>query len=225
VGGSARLRRLGRVRVRQGIPARRADWTDDGDQRDHRQLKHRAQGETRIVPMDPELAKIRLADMPDYASLEAACGPLRPVLPVDTADAEELDRLLAMAGRKAIGSLAAALDLVFHQVREAAGGLDGSAASYAFARRTLTAGRGGSWESELLEQVIASHRGPVAPDTNPRRIRLHRLLQAPVFQVGALRPFPRMIADAAPAVARVSSQRRRSPGSFVTREHSTGRGI
>lgn len=33
-------------------------WTDNGDQRDRRQLKHRAQGETRIVPMHPELAKV-----------------------------------------------------------------------------------------------------------------------------------------------------------------------
>jgi integrase len=34
------------------------DWTDDGDQRDRRQLKHRAHGDTRTVPIHPELAKL-----------------------------------------------------------------------------------------------------------------------------------------------------------------------
>jgi integrase len=34
------------------------DWTDDGDQRDRRQLKHRANGDTRTVPIHPELAKL-----------------------------------------------------------------------------------------------------------------------------------------------------------------------
>lgn len=34
------------------------DWTDDGEQRDRRHLKHRAAGDTRTVPMHPELAKL-----------------------------------------------------------------------------------------------------------------------------------------------------------------------
>jgi integrase len=33
-------------------------WTDDGDQRDRRQLKHRARGEVRTVPMHPELVAL-----------------------------------------------------------------------------------------------------------------------------------------------------------------------
>ena len=32
-----------------------SDWTDDGAQRDRRQLKHRAEGDSRIVPTHPEL--------------------------------------------------------------------------------------------------------------------------------------------------------------------------
>jgi integrase len=34
------------------------DWTDDGDLRDRRQLKHRAVGDTRTVPVHPKLAKL-----------------------------------------------------------------------------------------------------------------------------------------------------------------------
>jgi hypothetical protein len=34
------------------------DWTDDGGHREHRQLKHRAAGDTRTVPMHPELASL-----------------------------------------------------------------------------------------------------------------------------------------------------------------------
>ena len=33
-------------------------WTDDGDQRDRRQLKHRPKGDTRTAPICPELAKL-----------------------------------------------------------------------------------------------------------------------------------------------------------------------
>lgn len=93
--------------------------------------------------------------MPDYATLEAACGPLRPVLPVTDADVAELDRLLSEAGRKAVTSLAAALATVVTRLYENAGGVESSAGSGAYAHRTLKAGRAGSWEAELLVSVVS----------------------------------------------------------------------
>jgi hypothetical protein len=91
--------------------------------------------------------------IPDYATLAAKRGPVRPVLPADEADVAELDRLFALAGRKAVTSLAAAIETVFHNLREAAGGLN-NRTSYDFAMRTLKAGRAGSWEAALLEEVV-----------------------------------------------------------------------
>jgi hypothetical protein len=119
-----------------------------------------------------------LAAMPDYAVLEAARGPLRLVLAADATDVAELERLLAVGGRKAVTSLAAALETVFHEVREAAGGLNASAASYAFAKRKPTTGRG---------RRLACYRRPMAPVASLRRPWLHRLLKAPVLEVGTLR--------------------------------------
>lgn len=43
-------------------------WTDNGDQRDRRQLKHRAHGETRIVPMHPELATLLRAHIEKFGT-------------------------------------------------------------------------------------------------------------------------------------------------------------
>ena len=37
---------------------RAGDWTDDGSARERRQLKHRAEGDSRIVPVHPELAHL-----------------------------------------------------------------------------------------------------------------------------------------------------------------------
>jgi hypothetical protein len=91
--------------------------------------------------------------IPDYATVAATRGPVRPVLPADDADVDELDRLFALAGRKAVTSLAAAIETVFHNLREAAGGLN-DRASYDFAMRTLKAGRAGLWEAALLEEVV-----------------------------------------------------------------------
>jgi hypothetical protein len=91
--------------------------------------------------------------IPDYPTLVAKRGPVRPVLPVDQADIAELDRLFVLAGRKAVTSLAAAIEMVFHNLREAAGGLN-DRTSYDFAMRTLKAGRAGSWEAALLEEVV-----------------------------------------------------------------------
>lgn len=43
------------LHLRHATPDAGSDWTDDGAQRDRRQLKHRAEGDSRIVPTHPEL--------------------------------------------------------------------------------------------------------------------------------------------------------------------------
>jgi integrase len=50
------------------------DWTDDGEQRDRRQLKQRAVGDTRTVPVHPELAKLLRAHIETFGT--AADGKL-----------------------------------------------------------------------------------------------------------------------------------------------------
>jgi integrase len=48
----------GRIILREATPDAGGQWTDDGAQRQRRQLKHRAVGETRRVPCPPELVSI-----------------------------------------------------------------------------------------------------------------------------------------------------------------------
>jgi len=55
--------------VPAATPDAGSDWTDDGSQRERRQLKHRAEGDSRIVPVHPELTRI-LRD--DFAQLGIA---------------------------------------------------------------------------------------------------------------------------------------------------------
>lgn len=93
----------------------------------------------------------------DYGDLAAARGPVRPVLPVTDADEEDLRALFAQAGRKTIATLAAALDDVFHRLREqhCGGQWDRDThGGYEYARRTMMAGRAGSWEAGLLVSIV-----------------------------------------------------------------------
>jgi hypothetical protein len=62
--------------------------------------------------------------------------------------------LFDAAGQKTIATLAAALERVFHQIRESHGGLQSASGSYEYAKRTLQAGREGSWESVVLIDVV-----------------------------------------------------------------------
>jgi integrase len=48
----------GELHLRTATPDAGSDWTDDGSQRERRQLKHRAAGDSRIVPTHPELTRI-----------------------------------------------------------------------------------------------------------------------------------------------------------------------
>lgn len=98
-----------------------------------------------------------LAVMP-YGQLAACRGPLRPVLPVTDADEDDLAGLFDQAGRKTVTTIAAALEVVFHEIREEQGGLF-APGSYAYARRTMLAGREGSWESEVLMDLVLFGNG------------------------------------------------------------------
>ena len=48
----------GELHLRTATPDAGSEWTDDGSAREHRQLKHRAEGDTRIVPNHPELTRL-----------------------------------------------------------------------------------------------------------------------------------------------------------------------
>lgn len=90
----------------------------------------------------------------DGQDLLATRGPIRPVLPITDADEQRIRELFGEAGRKTVATLAAALESVFHQLRESAGRLGHANDPYGFAMRTMKAGREGSWESEALVSVM-----------------------------------------------------------------------
>jgi integrase len=48
----------GELHLRTATPDAGSEWTDDGSPRERRQLKHRAEGDTRIVPTQPELTRL-----------------------------------------------------------------------------------------------------------------------------------------------------------------------
>jgi integrase len=48
----------GELHLRHATPDAGGEWTDDGSQREHRQLKHRPEGDSRIVPVHPELTRL-----------------------------------------------------------------------------------------------------------------------------------------------------------------------
>ena len=85
--------------------------------------------------------------------LEADRGPLRPVQPITEHDQKILLDALSGAGRRAITTLAAAVEQLHHELRQQHGGLT-KPESYDRAVSTLTAGRSGSWESNLLVTEI-----------------------------------------------------------------------
>jgi integrase len=57
-GPGARDDAWGELHLRSAAPDAGGDWTDDGSARERRQLKHRAEGDSRIVPVHPELTRI-----------------------------------------------------------------------------------------------------------------------------------------------------------------------
>lgn len=89
------------------------------------------------------------------AEIEAEFGPWRPVLPPTAAERDELRAAFELAGRKTIGSIASALDLVHHEARNRFGPWDADiTGTAAYAQRTLTAGRPGSWEADAIMDIV-----------------------------------------------------------------------
>lgn len=94
-----------------------------------------------------------LDDRLTLADIDTTRGPWRPVEPITDADTATLVQVFRDCGRSTVTTIAAALEDVFHQIRESYGGLN-NLDSYPHAMRTMTAGREGSWESEALKKVI-----------------------------------------------------------------------
>ena len=92
-----------------------------------------------------------------YTDLETSRGPLRPVLPITDADEVLLTDTMAWLARRTVTTLTAAIELVFHRLREQprdypTGLADIESSDYAM--RTLLAGRAGSNQAELLRAVV-----------------------------------------------------------------------
>ncbi|MGW9310698.1 hypothetical protein ACWGPQ_22090 [Saccharomonospora azurea] len=116
-----------------------------------------------------QLGDGRLEPRP-LAEIEAQFGQWRPVVPPTADELEELHAAYEAAGNRAIGSAASAIALVYHQARNRFGpwnaDIDGTAA---YAHRTLTAGRPGSWEAAAIMDVVAFGEElnyPVASDAS-----------------------------------------------------------
>jgi len=135
---------------------------------------------------DPTSATKLLEPRP-LADIAREFGPVRPVLGLLDEDAEQLRAALETAGRKAVGSLASALDQVRHELRVRASepGDEFHQSGYRYSTRALTAGRPGSWESERLQSVclfgnslnLWPSKGNALPDekraTGPNPKRVH----------------------------------------------------
>jgi len=69
----------GELYLRSATPDTGSEWTDDGTPRERRQLKHRAEGDTRIVPTHPELTQLLRDHLAKFgtvptADCSVACG-------------------------------------------------------------------------------------------------------------------------------------------------------
>lgn len=87
-----------------------------------------------------------------YATLTERHGPVRPVVAMPPADAERLQELARAAGRKTLGTIAAALYAV--EMRLGAEPPQLAHPGGLVHRDRLTAGRPGSWEAAILIDVI-----------------------------------------------------------------------
>ncbi|GLY08229.1 hypothetical protein [Actinoplanes sp. NBRC 101535] len=97
-------------------------------------------------------------DLPDgitYDQLTADRGPLRPVLAPTDAEVDAIEKAIDLAGRKAVLTIAAALEAIVHEARQQLIDQGTSVpASYEPSMRTVLAGREGSWESEYLKHLV-----------------------------------------------------------------------
>lgn len=58
----------GELLLESSTPEAGASWTDSGKRREERQLKHRAKGETRIVPCPPALTALLHAHLSEHGT-------------------------------------------------------------------------------------------------------------------------------------------------------------
>jgi integrase len=58
----------GEIHIDEATPYAGPDWTNDGGQRDRRQLKNRAPGETRVVPCPPELNRMLKQHLAEFGT-------------------------------------------------------------------------------------------------------------------------------------------------------------
>jgi integrase len=56
----------GELRLRESAPQSGSKWSDNGKPRDQRQLKHRAKGDVRVVPIPPPLAELLTAHLEEF---------------------------------------------------------------------------------------------------------------------------------------------------------------
>ncbi|MGH3568701.1 MAG: tyrosine-type recombinase/integrase [Pseudonocardia sp.] len=89
----------GEIYLDEATPHAGSDWTNDGRQRDQRQLKNRARGEGRTVPATPELTELLQQHVAAYGT-----GPDGRLFPGERA--EELPKLTYMRAWRAARRLA-----------------------------------------------------------------------------------------------------------------------
>src|SRR5262249_3462592 len=58
----------GELHIRSATPDAGGEWTDDGSEREVRQLKHRAEGDSRVVPTHPELTSLLRDHLANFAT-------------------------------------------------------------------------------------------------------------------------------------------------------------
>jgi integrase len=61
------------LHIRSAAPDAGSEWTDDGVPRDRRQLKHRAEGDSRIVPVHPELTELLRYHLAQFGTASDGC--------------------------------------------------------------------------------------------------------------------------------------------------------
>ncbi|MFD4406747.1 hypothetical protein ACFWPH_28690 [Nocardia sp. NPDC058499] len=103
---------------------------------------------------DPTASWERPPEVATLAEITDAYGPLRTVQPCRAEEADEFQAALALAGRKAVASLASAAEVIHFEARNRFGPWDADVSATAdYATRTLVAGRPGSWESALMSEL------------------------------------------------------------------------
>ena len=58
----------GELHLRTAAPDAGSEWTDDGSSRERRQLKHRADGDSRLVPIHPELPRLLRQHLTEFGT-------------------------------------------------------------------------------------------------------------------------------------------------------------